>query len=219
MDSKERSANISASELHWGFRYYDLLLTEAERGAWHSLFNNKSEIGNPALVESCRAVEQRAVQTLKWAEMGGQGSLLDIALGHLTFGRAALYRAILEKAKSEKPKSETEQAVSDLRRAGAIEFVASGLLTRAWLRSLAGKPTGPESAQSDLNEAWEIAERGPMPLFQTDILLHRARLFFREATYPWQSPRADLAEARWLIEKHGYLRRMEELEDAEKVIL
>jgi hypothetical protein len=57
-----------------------------------------------------------------------------------------------------------------------------------------------------------------MPLFLADIHLHRARLFFREATYPWQSPQTDLAEARRLIEKHGYLRRMEELEDAEKVI-
>jgi hypothetical protein len=34
--------------------------------------------------------------------------------------------------------------------------------------------------------------------------------------YPWESPQDDLAEARRLIEKHGYLRRMGELEDAEK---
>jgi hypothetical protein len=47
----------------------------------------------------------------------------------------------------------------------------------------------------------------------------------REATYPWRnedvSPRSaiqDLAEARRLIEKHGYWRRKEELEDAEAVI-
>jgi len=49
--------------------------------------------------------------------------------------------------------------------------------------------------------------------------LHRARLFFREASYPWQSPEHDLEEARGLIEKCGYGRRMGELEDAEKVIL
>lgn len=59
-----------------------------------------------------------------------------------------------------------------------------------------------------------------MPLFLADILLHRARLFFREKTYPWPntSAKADLAEARRLIEKHGYWRRKEELEDAEAVI-
>lgn len=58
-----------------------------------------------------------------------------------------------------------------------------------------------------------------MPLFLADIHLHRVRLFFREAAYPWESPQHDLKEARRLIFKHGYLRRQEELEDAEAVIL
>jgi len=34
--------------------------------------------------------------------------------------------------------------------------------------------------------------------------------------YLWESPQHDLAEARRLIEKHGYLRRMDELVDAEE---
>jgi hypothetical protein len=59
----------------------------------------------------------------------------------------------------------------------------------------------------------------PMPLFLADIHLYRARLFFREAEYPWQSAQHDLAEARRLIEKHGYWRRKEELDDAEAAIL
>jgi hypothetical protein len=45
-----------------------------------------------------------------------------------------------------------------------------------------------------------------------------SRLFFREATYPWESPQHDLAEARRLIFRHGYLRRKEELEDAEAAL-
>jgi hypothetical protein len=61
----------------------------------------------------------------------------------------------------------------------------------------------------------EIAERGPMPLFLADIHLYRARLFFRKATYPWESPAVDLAAARRLIKKHGYHRRDGELENAE----
>jgi hypothetical protein len=40
-----------------------------------------------------------------------------------------------------------------------------------------------------------------------------------ETPYPWDSPAADLAEARRLIEKHGYLRRLEELADAEHALL
>jgi hypothetical protein len=35
------------------------------------------------------------------------------------------------------------------------------------------------------------------------------------SAYPWESPAHDLAEARRLITKHGYLRRLPELEDAE----
>lgn len=64
-----------------------------------------------------------------------------------------------------------------------------------------------------------------MPLFMADIHLYRARLFFREAHYPWHNPdgsprsaKDDLVEARRLIVKHGYWRRKEELEDAERVI-
>lgn len=94
------------------------------------------------------------------------------------------------------------------------------------MRSLTGSRTGSESAQSDLNEAWDIAERGPMPLYMVDIHLHRARLFFREAHYPWdknpdgtsRGPKDDLTEARRLIEKHGYWRRKGELEEAKAVI-
>ena len=53
--------------------------------------------------------------------------------------------------------------------------------------------------------------------------LHRARLFgVRNAECGMKkrrSPQADLAAARSLIEKHGYWRRKEELEDAEKALL
>jgi hypothetical protein len=49
----------------------------------------------------------------------------------------------------------------------------------------------------------------PMPLHQADILLYRARLF---------SDRASLAQARELIDQHGYHRRDEELRDAESAL-
>ncbi len=146
--------------------------------------------------------------------------------------------------------------MSGLRRAGTTHHLPRALLTRAWLRCLlsnlacqtagenkagpSGVETGPDSAQSDLDEAWEIASRGPMPLFLADIHLHRARLFGagpvptgREdgntdecdgrsepaLPYPWESVEHDLAEARRLIEKHGYGRRIGELDDAEAALL
>ena len=207
-----------------GFQYCDLLLAEAERAAWQLLLNPKSEVRNPKLVQACRAVEQRAVQTIKIAERNNW--LLDIALDHLTLGRAALYWAILEHSSLDTCHSSLDQAVAALRRAAQQQYLPLGLLTRAWLRFLTGVRTGRESAQSDLDDAWDIAERGPMPLFIADIHLYRARLFGmlnadcglrnEEAAYPWTSPEHDLREARRLIEKHGYWRRKEELEDAEQ---
>jgi hypothetical protein len=258
-----------------GFRYCDLLLTAAERAAWQTILGRaelplRPDIGaaqqrrpTGTEVESCRAVSERAAQTLKWVTEGNLG-LLTIALDHLTLGRAALYAAILEgsAAVSERPAAvaspgpdaehnptrrsplapaaggpadtpalqaattEIDAALSGLRRAGQQHLLVVGLLTRAWQRSLTGVRTGPESAQSDLDEAWEIAARGPMPLFLADIHLHRARLFGSGVSdlgsgekYPWESPQRDFAEARRLIEQHGYLRRLPELEAAEATIV
>lgn len=149
-------------------------------------------------------------------------SLLEIALDYLTVGRVALYNAIQEQLDVQYPTSNlsyVEQAVASLNRAGEQIWFAAGLLTRAWLRSLTGPSTGLDSAQSDLDEAWEIAARGAMRLFMADIHLYRARLFFRETQYPWVSPAADLAAAEKLINDCGYHRRDEELADAKRVIL
>ena len=121
---------------------------------------------------------------------------------------------------------EIEQAVNGLRRAGQQDELPRGLLIRAWLCFLTGACTGPESAQADLDEAWEIAERGPMKLFLADIHLHRDRLFGAGVSrlgsgekYPWESPAADLADAEKLINACGSHRRDEELADAKRAIL
>ncbi len=215
-----------------GFQYCDLLLSEVEREAGEA----DGELNKGKCLALCRAVAERAEQTLEIGESNHW--LLTIALDHLTLGRAALYAAILESRSRQREAAqpsplpttedvqrgfttaatELDDAVSGLRRAGVQDYLSCGLLTRSWLRTFTGSRTGPESAQSDLDEGWEIAERGPMPLFLADIHLYRARLFFDEAKYPWQSPRHDLAEARRLIFKHGYLRRKEELEDAEAAL-
>jgi tetratricopeptide (TPR) repeat protein len=206
-----------------GFRYCDLLLADVERAAWQRTLG-RTVAGGPTLRASCHAVSQRAEKTLGWAEQA-DASLLSIALDHLTLGRAALYAAILGSpgADLRSAGAESDAAVSGLRRAGTLLHLPPGLLTRAWQRSRMAATPGPESAQADLDEAWEIAERGPMPLFQADVHLHRARLFHDVTPYPWatdpdgnpRGPRHDLADARRLIEKHGYWRRKEELEDAE----
>jgi len=235
-----------------GFWWCDLMLAPAEREAWRTMLGGtgfqpvegqgQTRLGNHGQDgrATCRTVTDRATQTLKIAE--GNTWLLDIALDHLTLARAALYESLhvgpVPTGRTDRDRDSNgdggrwepalrkiEAAVSGIHRAGTTDSLPRGLLTRAWQRSLSGARTGLDSAQSDLDEVWEIASRGPMPLFLADIHLHRARLFGMTngegpmTKYPWDSVEHDLSEARRLIEKHGYGRRTEELEDAEIALL
>ena len=180
-----------------GFLYCDLHLGEAERAAGRG----ERPSGGASAGFQLGEVEERATETLGWAKQ--HLGLLDVALDHLTLGRVALYRSILEGTAAAAARPEIEQAVDGLRRAGTTHHIPRGLLTRAWLRFAEGDEAG---ARADLAEAEEIASRGPMPLYLADVALYRGRMFH---------DRAALAEARRLIEKHGYGRRLGELEDAE----
>jgi tetratricopeptide (TPR) repeat protein len=211
-----------------GFRYCDLLLSQPERIAWQYVTGwpprasaeGKDGVGG---TEAFRDVENRAARTLAWAEEI-RTSILTMALDHLTVGRAILYRSVMEAGASvmvpgTRPlvnqiaaHNQLDAAVDCLHRAGQMHHLPRGLLSRAWLRILQGNTS---SAQTDLDEAWEIAARASMRLFLADIHLYRARLFHAVKPYPWGTPHADLSAARKLIEECGYWRRKEELEDAE----
>lgn len=200
-----------------GFRYCELLLSRPERSAWHSTFSS-SFTPILSLSDICVAVSARADRTLEWAKKSSS-DILSAALDQLTKGRASLFAAIVGRTPINSCIAPIARAMEELRCAGTQYYLPNGLLTRAWLRSLENKPTGTESSQSDLDEAWEISERGPMRLHMADIHLYRARLFFREQTYPWKSPQDDLAAAEKLINDCGYHRRDEELADAKSAIL
>ncbi len=204
-----------------GFQYCDLLLAQAESAAWQRTLvqaRNRDLTVSHAMLDRLQTVKDRATKTLKWMEQAHL-SLLSIALDHLTLARTNLYTTILQQSSVSNHQPEIEAAVSGLRSAGQLDQLPKALLTRAWQRTLTANLLGPDSAQSDLDEAWQIAERGPMPLYLADIHLHRARLFasLDPQEYPWQSTQHDLSEARRLIEKHGYGRRTKELEDAEAI--
>jgi hypothetical protein len=203
-----------------GFRYCDLLLAAPQACAWRcSVQNYFDPVAAHALgqAHTCQLVAQRAAQTLEWMVQNNM-ALLDIALDHLTLGRAALFAAILAGQPLATCQASLKLAVDGLRRSGNMDDLPRGLLTRAWHAAHTGHHIGPDSAQADLDEAWDIAEAGPMPLFMADIHLHRAGLFHHITPYPWQSPTVDAQEARRLIEKHGYLRRMGDLEVVEAAI-
>jgi hypothetical protein len=232
----ERKAEYPLLYSVWGFRYCDFLLASAECAAWRVFLqdeettssrlqsrqkrvrnqNGKSnssdadQIGGKRYhlqIQSCRKVEQRANQTLKWAEKFVGSSLLGIAIEHLTIGRLLIYLALLEHSVSltrHLPHESIDNAVNGLRKAGDMSFFPRSLLARAWLWVLEGKL---DMARADLDEAKQIAERGPMRLNLADIHLHRARLF---------RDKEELKLSRDLIEQRGYWRRKKELEDAEE---
>jgi hypothetical protein len=192
-----------------GFQFCDLLLNSAERAAWRGALSNATHKGEHETL--CHEVFARATQTLALARRGL--SLLAIALDHLTLGRAALYAATLQSQIADgttrdpalsfaTAREHLNAAVDGLRKAGHLDYLPRGLITRAWLHYR----ERPDLARADLDEAWALAERGPMPLHQADIQLMRARLF---------SDRSALVHARELITRHGYGRRFEELADAD----
>jgi len=152
----------------------------------------------------CDEVERRGTTAVTWAIDGGW-PLVTIALDHLTLARVGLVRAILAHPLPQPTLDlpHVAAAVNGFRNAGTTHELPNGLLTAALYHFVRGDAA---SARAALDQAREIAERGSMPLYLADIHLHRARLF---------RDQAELAKARDLIEKHGYWRRNDELEDAE----
>jgi tetratricopeptide (TPR) repeat protein len=196
-----------------GFQYCDWLLAPAERTAWRALLHGRSAppAGLPqdpdGYVTTCAEVERRANTTLKWA-VDQRVSLLSVAADHLTLARVGLLRTVLTYLlplpMHDLP--HVAAAVNGLRNAGAIHHLPKGLLAAALYHFVRGEP---DAARARLDEAQQIAERGPMPLYLADVHLHRAR-FFRD--------RGELAKAAKLIRDLGYGRRYEDLADAEAAL-
>ena len=208
-----------------GYRYCELLLSNRDHAV----------------------ARDRAARALELARLDNQ--LLSIALDTLTLGRAILASAAENAAGS--PSASTaqndtriaaaslDQAAEGLRASGSNDHLPRGLLARAAFRRSVGDWDG---AARDLDEVEEIAEPGPMRLFQCDAALERARLAFAkleafaplnglvddsarkldlpdgaEAARLTEEATANLATARELIAKCGYHRRDEELAELEDV--
>jgi hypothetical protein len=92
----------------------------------------------------------------------------------------------------------------------------AGLLTRAWTHAAGGRS---HQAIGDLDEAWDIASRGPMRLHQADIHLHRARFFHHLDPYPWTSPAEDLVAVQHLIDECQYRRRQPQLNHTRNLLV
>lgn len=217
------------------FNFCELLLVGVERAAWHTTLGLGGGIQTSEIVETCQGVEARARKTLSWDGIAFQASILSPSLDHFTLGRAALYAAIMERSAARAAAAPNESVAAASSSAFFPAEGASSHSSAVQLRQTARheldagvgrlRRAGPNSALEDLDEGWEIAERGPMRLFMADVHLYRSRLFHAVKPYPWnkfpdssegRGPKDDLKGARKLIEKCGYWRRKEELEDAEE---
>ena len=164
-----------------GYQYCDLLLAQGQAAE----------------------AQRRATQALEWALLGGQGSLLDIGLDHMTLGRAALALADLPDAARH-----LDEAVNRLRAAGFQHELPRGLLARAELHRRKGEF---DLARRDLREVEKIARRGEMRLHLTDFRLESARVALAESDPT--AAREHLATARQLVTETGYHRRDPELDE------
>jgi tetratricopeptide (TPR) repeat protein len=138
----------------------------------------------------------------------------DIALNHLSLGRAHLLQAQQEGSNDfSQAAAHLEQAVDGLRQAGQQEFIVRGLLARAELRRAMDDVAG---AQRDLEEALSIATRGGMRLHQADCHLEYARLHLDCGEK--EEARQSLAQAKEMIEEMGYHRRDAEVAELEEIM-
>jgi len=173
--------NSPALDLIYGLRFCELLLEQGK-------------------------VQEAAERALRASEQSRScGYLLDIGYGHLVAGLIGIKTFSTARNDARiSARRDLDDAVRELRKAVRHEHLVRALLARAQMLHLQGEV---RESLAGLDEAWEIASRGPMRLYMADILLTRARLF--------KDPKA-LQEARNLIQQCGYHRRDQELADAEQ---
>jgi tetratricopeptide (TPR) repeat protein len=197
-----------------GYQYCDLLLGggEPEDGAGLDGVAGAAARRERCKVEryrqACEEVRGRATYALEIAQH--RRWLLDVALDHLSLGRAHLGLALTSPAGAagrDTAADHLDQAVAGLRQAGQEDDLPRGLLARAALRRLTGDPTG---AAADLDEAEEIAGRGSMKLHLADVHLERTRLSLFQKDDP-AAARKSYEEARRLVAETGYGRREREV--------
>lgn len=172
-----------------------------------------------------KEARKRGEQTLEWA-FEARGSLLTIAMDHLTLGRAALQSGDMREAGEY-----LNLAVDGLRKAGTQDHLPQGFLSRSGFFRIKGDFT---KAIRDLEEAWEISTRGGMKLWICDIHIESCRFLlsvikannleilkdiapespfaaFNDSTDPLKAAKSHIEEASKIIEEIGNHRRDAEI--------
>jgi len=156
-------------------------------------------------------VKQRAIQTLEWNIK--EGRIRDIALDHLSLGRAILLEALQEKDTGDlsEAMNHIDTAVADLFKAKQEDHLLLGLLAHAALRRVQGKLP---DAWTDVEKVLEIAGAGPMKLHQADAYLESTRLWLEEGER--DKALNVLVRGKTMIDAIGYHRRDREVAELEK---
>lgn len=149
-------------------------------------------------------VLDRAHYALAIAERSA--NLIDLGLAHLSLGRAYCLQGEAAYAAAH-----LNRAADWLRRAGQGEYITRGLLARAALRRLQPDFDG---ARADLDEAYEIATRSGMRLFEADCHLEYARLCLAQNLC--DQARTHFTAAKDMVAAMGYHRREREVAELEK---
>lgn len=200
-----------------GFLWNECMLHPIEVLAWRMSLNEDDERDSPSVCEELSLID--CVVGRVQSDMREASILLDVSLNKLIIVLSSILENVLKRTVSASHISMmqyAQEAEASIRKSGRTDQYPLFLRRAAWARWLANDVGG---AVENLNEAMEIALRGPMRLEHVDILLYRARLFFRGSIYPWKSPQDDLAVAEKLINECGYHRRDQELSDAKRAIL
>lgn len=194
------------------YHYCDLLMTSAKP--------DDGQIGltaNPKAAKRFRELLERGEYALRIAEENRW--LLDIALAKITLGRAHLSLAFTvahvkdRHSRRARAAEHLNWAVNGVRQSGNEDHLPRALLARAAFRRLSSDFPG---AAVDLAEVLEIAERGPMRLFECDAHLELARLCRDQEQL--DEARRHVERARELVEQTGYGRRAREVEYLSRVL-
>ena len=162
-----------------GFRYCDLLL---EKGEYPK-------------------VQTRAMWALDFAQKLGR--LRDVALDHLSLGRAYLLQVQLEHTSDfSLAEEELNNAVDMLQEASREDELPRALLARAEYLRARDKL---KEAETDINTAWYISRRGDYLLHQADCCLEYVRFYL--VTEDAEKAREKYLKAKDIIGTTGYHRR------------
>ncbi|HJQ24754.1 MAG TPA: TIR domain-containing protein [Blastocatellia bacterium] len=184
-------ATISSSSSDRCFLYCDMLL---DQGRYQEV---KERAGN-------------LLQEMQWTS----ALPIDVALIKLSLARAYIIESTSSSTNCLSQAADLlEDAIYNLRRAETSEFLVQGLFARAELRCLTGMT---DQAQSDLDEALSIVQRGGMELYVGDCYLGYCRLNL--VLKRKEDARAKLAIAKERLSRIGCKRRDREITEIESLL-